>query len=210
MDGKQIKGKVPTVEKMEASQNDFRWRSVQCSVGVAMAYAAVLTIKVRALFWRGSRHSICCYGWGNQSCLHKLPGKLHPRYSLYCLDTFYFREVTFIGFLGLFSWTKKLSLYVHAKQCIGADFNLNRIEVKTNFLTLSDVNRVRISQKTICQQGSILQIQVFIKAKIPCYRKTMLEKTTLHKYYFCATKINFFWAIKSLSFTLLFIFHFLN
>lgn len=50
MDGKQIKGKVPTVEKMEASQNDFRWRSVQCSVGVAMAYAAVLTIKVRALF----------------------------------------------------------------------------------------------------------------------------------------------------------------
>ena len=45
-----LREKFPPWKKMEASQNDFRWRSVQCSVGVAMAYAAVLTIKVRALF----------------------------------------------------------------------------------------------------------------------------------------------------------------
>ena len=55
--------------------------------GIRSTYAAVLTIKVSSPL---KSTSICCYGWGNQSCLHKLPGKLHPWYSLFCcLDTYY-------------------------------------------------------------------------------------------------------------------------
>ena len=55
--------------------------------GIRTTYAAVLTIKVSSPL---KSTSICCYGWGNQSCLHKLPGKLHPWYSLFCcLDTYY-------------------------------------------------------------------------------------------------------------------------